>query len=112
MDNDLTVEHVKALQSRLRYVFKNPGLLKKALTHSSFGQEKKCPDNERLEFIGDSFLEAVVSEYLFQDYPEFDEGELSRLRGNAVSSKNLKQMAEKIKLGRFLFLGKGEEKRG
>lgn len=86
-----------------------PGLLELALTHSSFSYENgKTPDNERLEFLGDSVLGFLVTGHVYETNPELDEGELSRLRNAAVSAKTLSVAASKIGLGEFIKLGKGE----
>ena len=102
------------LESDIGYAFKNAELLKQALTHSSHANEKSggVNDNEQLEFLGDSVLGFVVSDYLFRTYPKLTEGHLSRLKGFFVSSANLVKYAEKVKLGSYLRLGKGEEKTG
>ncbi|MFM8926626.1 MAG: ribonuclease III [Rhodoluna sp.] len=84
-------------------------LLETALTHTSFSYENgKTPDNERLEFLGDSVLGFLVTDFLFRANPNLDEGELSRLRNSTVSAKTLSLAAEQIGLGEFLRLGKGE----
>ena len=101
------------LEAELGYHFIDPGLLRRALTHSSHAHEQKTGgDNEQLEFLGDSILGFVVSDSLFRRYPDFSEGELSRLKGFFVSSANLVKYAEQLRLGRYLHLGKGEEKTG
>lgn len=84
-------------------------LLELALTHSSYAFENgKQPDNERLEFLGDSVLGFLVTEHVYQTNPQLDEGELSRLRNASVSAKALSVAANQIGLGKFLRLGKGE----
>lgn len=102
------------LQFELRYTFKNPQLLKKALTHSSHANEKAISDgdNEQLEFLGDSVLGFLVADFLFRAHPHLTEGQLSKLKGFFVSSANLVKYAERISLGEHLQLGKGEEKTG
>lgn len=85
------------------------GLLELALTHSSYAYENgKIPDNERLEFLGDSVLGFVVTGHVFAENPEMDEGSLSRLRSATVSAKTLAIAANQIGLGEFIRLGKGE----
>jgi ribonuclease-3 len=94
------------------YTFKNIDLLKTALTHSSYANEKKQPgitSNERLEFLGDSVLSLVISHSIFSDYPNLPEGELTKLRSIIVCETTLKEIANEIQLGSFLLLGKGEE---
>ena len=84
-------------------------LLELALTHTSFSYENgKIPDNERLEFLGDSVLGFLVTEHVYQVHPDLDEGELSRLRNATVSAKTLSVAATEIGLGNYLRLGKGE----
>ena len=102
------------LQFELGYTFKNTRLLKQALTHSSHANEKKTgeDDNEQLEFLGDSVLGFLVSDFLFQAHPSLNEGQLSKLKGFFVSSANLVKYAERVHLGSYLHLGKGEEKTG
>src|SRR5438034_8571234 len=102
------------LQFGLRYTFKNPQLLNKALTHSSHANEKAISDgdNEQLEFLGDSVLGFLVSDFLFRAHPGLTEGQLSKLKGFFVSSANLVKYAEQVHLGSYLHLGKGEEKTG
>lgn len=104
-----------ALERSIGYTFKNKELLKEALTHSSYSNElrakkKTARCNERLEFLGDSVLSAIVSEYLFELYPDMPEGELSTKRAALVQSQTLAKHSRNIGVGDFLFLGKGEEK--
>ena len=88
-------------------------LLETALTHTSFSYENgKTPDNERLEFLGDSVLGFLVTDHLFRANPDLDEGALSRLRNSTVSAKTLSLAATQIGLGEFLRLGKGESLSG
>lgn len=96
------------LARRLGYDFKQPDLLRQALTHRSFGQ----PHNERLEFLGDSVLNCVVAKELYQRFPRLPEGTLSRLRANLVNQQALAEIALGLDLGEFLFLGEGELKSG
>jgi len=102
------------LEVELEYTFKNTQLLTQALTHSSHANERTTGerDNEQLEFLGDSVLGFVVSDYLYRTHPNLTEGQLSRLKGFFVSSANLVKYAERIHLGSYLHLGKGEEKTG
>lgn len=101
-----------ALEERIGYEFKNPALLKEALTHSSYVNGKNHHSNERLEFLGDSVLSVVVSRYLFENLTDSPEGQLTRLRASIVCEHALFPFAEKIKLGEEIFLGKGEENTG
>jgi len=102
------------LESALGYSFTNTLLLTQSLTHSSHANEKSTGerDNEQLEFLGDSVLGFLVSDYLFRAHPNLTEGQLSRLKGFFVSSANLVKYAERVHLGSYLQLGKGEEKTG
>jgi ribonuclease III len=105
---------IEDLQFELRYTFKSTQLLNKALTHSSHANERAISDgdNEQLEFLGDSVLGFLVSDFLFRAHPRLTEGQLSKLKGFFVSSANLVKYAERIHLGDYLQLGKGEEKTG
>lgn len=98
------------LEKTLHYRFKNPALLRIALTHTSFANESKVPSthNERLEFLGDSVLSVVVADYLFHQSNR-PEGELTRMRASLVSEEALFQFAQEIDLGEYLRLGHGEE---
>lgn len=103
------------LENTIGYAFRNRELLCEALTHSSYANELKARKkivrcNERLEFLGDSILAAVVSEYLFNTYAELPEGELTQRRKAVVQSSALASYARSIDLGAYLFLGNGEEK--
>lgn len=93
---------------------KNKKLLEEALTHRSYLNEskEKVPSNERLEFLGDSILSFVVSGYLFNTYPEFNEGKLTNLRSLLVNTKMLALIAKECELGSKLRLSKGEEESG
>lgn len=93
---------------RLGYVFQRPELLEEALTHRSASPRH----NERLEFLGDALLNLVMAEYLFQRYPQANEGELSRLRASLVKGEALAQLARDLKLGETLRLGQGELRSG
>ena len=109
------MSELKKFQEMIGYTFKNEQLLKQALTHSSYANEKhlkKLSDNERLEFLGDAVLEVVSSEFLFQNYPNLTEGQLTKLRASIVCEPTLANCTESIQLGDFLFLGKGEEHTG
>lgn len=105
---------MEQLQNNLGYHFKNPALLARALTHSSYANERHVDtgDNERLEFLGDSVLGFITAEYLFANHRDFPEGELTKLRAYAVCEKSLFSYAEEIGLGNYLKLGKGEERTG
>ncbi len=101
-------------EKEIGYSFKNRGLLFEALTHSSFANESKhrFRSNERLEFLGDSVLSIVVSDYIFENYTEIPEGELTKIRATLVCEKALHEFGGKINLGGYILLGKGEELAG
>lgn len=106
---------LEKFQEVIGYRFKNENLLRQALTHSSYANEKhmkKLSDNERLEFLGDAVLELSSSEFLFEHYPNKPEGELTKLRASIVCEPTLALCAEPICLGDYIFLGKGEEQTG
>lgn len=101
------------LEEVVGYRFKDPGLLKQALSHKSFASESGSgADNERLEFLGDSVLAAVVAHQLFVEYPGEPEGALSKKKSLLVSRPSLAAWAEEIGLGAHLYLGVGEETTG
>ncbi len=100
-------------ERRIGYEFKDKSLLQRALTHSSYANEKGTGlDNERLEFLGDSVLGFITAEYLFDHYKDKAEGDLTKKRAYAVCEKTLFGYAEKIGLGDMILLGKGEERTG
>ena len=95
--------------------FENKFLIQRALTHKSYPNENRklnLKDNERLEFLGDSVLSLSVSTYIFNKFSDFPEGELAKMRAVIVSAPILAEVAKRIELGQFLFLGKGEEMTG
>lgn len=102
------------LEEKLGHRFKDPGLLKTALTHSSYANENRREGvcNERLEFLGDAVLGLIVAKYLYLSFPQLNEGKMTRLRAELVCEKNLDEVAAKLELGRYLRLGKGEENGG
>lgn len=97
---------------KLGYEFKDPSLLETALTHSSYANEFSCPSNERLEFLGDALLGCMVSVLLYEKYPSYTEGDLSKIRSRVVSGANFAKYAEMLGLGEQIRLGKGEESTG
>ncbi len=100
-------------ERKLRLKFKNAKLLEEAFTHKSYAIEHgKSADNERLEFLGDSIISAVVAHFLFKRYPNVDEGHLSKLKSQLVSRASLAQWADDLNLGEFLLLSQGEEATG
>ena len=94
--------------SALGYQFKNPALLRRALTHPSMGPE----DNQRLEFLGDAVLQYIMSDILYQSHPDCHEGQLTHLRALSVCEANLSQVAKKLHVGEALIMDKGEELTG
>ena len=106
---------VKDLESAIGYRFQNITLLQNALTHSSYANEywhNSLKSNERLEFLGDSTLGMVVAEYLYRNFPERPEGELTRMRADMVCEQALARVANRLGLGKHLLLGHGEEQTG
>jgi len=104
-----------ALQQTLGVSFNKLSLLEQALVHSSYVNENPgfAPaSNERLEFLGDAVLGLIVAEKLYQDFPQLDEGEMTRLRAALVCQDTLARVARAIKLGDYLYLGKGEKASG
>lgn len=102
------------LEEQIGYHFQNQDFIYEALSHSSYANEKKKhrKSNERLEFLGDSVLSIVVSQYLFEHYPDLPEGELTKIRAALVCEKSLHRFALRIHLGDYLLLGKGEAHTG
>lgn len=103
------------LQQVIGYEFHQGGLLVQALTHSSYANEKrmkKHSDNERLEFLGDAVLEIVSSEYLYCNFPDLSEGELTKMRASLVCEPTLALCTSQLQLGDYLLLGKGEDHTG
>jgi len=107
---------IDEFERRVGYTFRNKTLIETALTHSSYSNELKvrkveCECNERLEFLGDSVLSIIVSEYLFEHYSDrHAEGDLTRMRADVVCERALAGYSQKIGLGQFLRLGRGEDK--
>ena len=110
------MEHkLDELESKIGYTFHNVDLLKRAMTHSSYANEKHMPKNEcneRLEFLGDAVLELISSEYLFSEDAKMPEGELTRIRASIVCEPTLALCAREIDLGAYLLLGRGEDATG
>lgn len=99
---------IKKCENSIGYTFKNKKLLEEALTHTSFAYENKTISNERLEYLGDSILEFVMSEHLFLNYKNLSEGEMTKVRANVVCEDSLYEVAKKHNFSDFLFLGKSE----
>lgn len=99
----------------INYEFRDKGLLKQALCHSSYSNENRkshIKSNERLEFLGDAVLELVVSEYLFKNYSNMPEGELTKFRASVVCEATLSKRTKELNIGKFIMLGKGEKANG
>ena len=120
----MVTSHIReqaSLEESIGHVFASSELLERALTHSSQAREaemlrpgsgERTRDNEQLEFLGDAVLALVTTEELFRRFPEFSEGQLSKLRAHLVSKNHLISVAEQLQLGKYLRLGRGEEKSG
>ena len=118
----MKTREIDALESALGYHFIRRAVIEQALTHSSQAREQESQqageskfrvnDNEQLEFLGDAVLSLVTSEELFHRFPQFREGELSKIRAHVVSERHLIQVAQQLELGHYLRLGRAEEKSG
>jgi ribonuclease-3 len=109
------MDDIFELEDKLGIKFRDYSLISRALTHRSFLNENPgsiLEDNERLEFLGDAVLDFVVGAYLYHQFPEMDEGDLTSLRAALVRTKTLAQFAQAWELGRFLRLGYGEDESG
>lgn len=103
-------KNVDAFEKNINYSFKNKDYILEALTHSSFSNENRnYKFNERMEFLGDSILGMVVSDYIFNREQNVAEGELTKIRANVVCEESLSIVAKNIELGRYILLGKGEK---
>lgn len=109
-------KNIRELERYTGYRFENIKLLETALTHSSYTNECRkdiaVPSNERMEFLGDAVLQIIISDYLYDKFPSSAEGSLTKNRQHLVCEETLARLAEKIHLGDFLILGKGEEQSG
>ena len=106
---------MQELEKKLNYTFRNSALLQEALNHSSYANEHRSAhlhSNERLEFLGDSVLGFVTAEFLFTRHPESPEGDLTRIRAALVCEQSLYEVAQRLGLGQYLKLGRGEEAGG
>lgn len=106
---------IKDLETAIGYRFHNISLLQNALTHSSYANERwhnSLASNERLEFLGDSVLGMVVADYLYNNFQDRPEGELTRMRADMVCEKTLAAVANRVNLGEHLLLGHGEDQSG
>ncbi len=113
-------QEISVLEQVLGHRFQHPALLEQALTHSSHAHESETraqsgrgiADNEQFEFLGDAVLGFVTSQVLFERFPAFQEGQLSKMRAHLVSARHLVRVARELDLGRYLRLGRGEERSG
>jgi len=111
----IDIKELNEFEKIIGYSFKNIEILEKSLTHSSYSNEDKSyskVNNERLEFLGDAVLSITVSRFIFDKFPEYPEGDLTKLRSQVVCEDTLSLVAANLQIGRFLLLGKGEEASG
>ena len=111
----IDIKELNAFENIINYKFNNIETLEKSLTHSSYSNEDKSyskTNNERLEFLGDAVLSISVSRFIFEQYPDYTEGDLTKLRSQVVCEDTLSLVAANLHIGRFLLLGKGEEASG
>ncbi len=111
----IDIKILNEFENLIKYKFNNIEILEKSLTHSSYSNEDKSynkVNNERLEFLGDAVLSITVSRFIFDKFPEYPEGDLTKLRSQVVCEDTLSLVAANLNLGRFLLLGKGEESSG
>ena len=107
-----TNENLIILEKRIGYHFLEPMILQHALTHSSYANEMRMDkekNNERLEFLGDAVLELITSEYVYTEYPNITEGDLTKLRASIVCEQTLSVCARDLEIGAYIMLGKGED---
>lgn len=112
---NLKLADLNTLQKILGIEFKDVSLLEKSLVHRSYLNENngsESDSNERLEYLGDAILGFIVAEKLYRDFPEYDEGRMTRLRSALVRRETLARISRSINLGKYLFLGKGEDSSG
>ena len=100
--------NLENFEKSIGYTFNNKELLKTALTHTSYAHDKKIESNEKLEFLGDSILEFITSEYLYENYKNLKEGEMTKVRATVVCEESLYKIATKHNFSDFLYLGKSE----
>ena len=103
---------MKELCKKLGYTFKDTKLLETALTHPSFGGDHHVPHYQRLEFLGDAVLELAISRHLYFEFPEVDEGKLTRIRAGLVREETLCRAARRLELGKYIRLSVGEDRSG
>ena len=111
--NKRILNNISLFEENINYEFTNKEYILEALTHSSYSNENKnYPFNERLEFLGDSVLSIVISDYLFKKETKLPEGELTKIRANIVCEESLSEVSKNIHLGKYMLLGKGAEATG
>lgn len=111
----IDIKELNEFEDIINYKFNNIGILEKSLTHSSYSNEDKYynkVNNERLEFLGDAVLSITVSRFIFDKFPEYPEGDLTKLRSQVVCEDTLSLVAANLNVGKYLLLGKGEEASG
>ena len=111
----VSTKFIQQLKTKYKIKFDNPKLLKEAFTHSSYANEHpdaKVRDYEKLEFLGDAVLELAISDYLYRNFPQLNEGELTRMRSNIVDTEGFADFAQKFGFPAEINLGHGEEKAG
>jgi len=101
--------NLEKLEKEIEYRFNNITLLKTALTHTSYAYERKVESNEKLEYLGDSILEFITSEYIYENYSKLKEGEMTKVRASVVCEQSLHQVAKTHNFSDFLYLGKSEK---
>jgi len=106
------VNEMKKIEEKIGYFFRNQSLLRTALTHSSYANEHRCKSYERMEFLGDSVLSIIISDYLYAQMENVNEGDLSRIRASLVCEETLAKLSQELTLGEYIYLGNGEEKSG
>ena len=102
------MDKLEILEKNIGYTFKNKALLKNALTHTSYAYENHIQSNEKLEFLGDSILEFLSSKYIYNNYPNLKEGEMTKVRATVVCEDSLYKIADKHNFSDFLYVGKSE----
>ena len=96
------------IENRIGYIFKNKELLKTALTHTSYANMHSVESNEKLEYLGDSVLEFIISKYLYNNYKKLNEGEMTKVRATVVCEDSLYEIAKKLELNKYIIASKGE----
>ena len=102
------IMNYSSIEKEIGYTFNNKNLLKTALTHTSYAHMHGLESNEKLEYLGDSILEFIISKYLFKNYTKLNEGEMTKVRATVVCEESLHEIAVKLEIGKFLITSKGE----